>query len=44
MSTTPECTEVEDEACPRCGSISWGMDEAGRAECMRCRYVEAAHD
>ncbi len=31
-----------DEACPRCGAVSWGQTPDGGSECTRCLWSEPA--
>jgi hypothetical protein len=30
----------EDEGCPRCRAVNWGMTPDGRLECVRCGWTE----
>ena len=32
----------DDESCPRCAAVNWGMTPDGRLECVNCRYTEPA--
>jgi len=32
----------DDETCPRCGAISWGMTPDGLPECTRCMWPSGA--